>query len=116
MYICTIKINNNFKTLNKMRTSKELRTEIEKLQQELHKVVTLEKQEKEQLLKTKFSQVSTIDSFESDGIIEWDTTYNVFHNGLDFDFDTPLGERDLDNRRSLLFEMEEQGLCCVTEY
>lgn len=96
-------------------TAQELRHQIVTLQAQLSVLVAKEKTEKLAELTAKFSQVSTVFSTESDGLREWDTSYKVFHSGLDFDFSKSLSERDHDGRRSLLFELEEQGLCAVVE-
>jgi len=96
-------------------TAKELRNPIATLQSQLSVLVASEKTANLAELTAKFSQVSKVTSFESNGLREWDTVLTVFHSGLDFDFSQSLSERDHDGRRSLLFELEEQGLCAVVE-
>lgn len=96
-------------------TQQELRRQIAVLQAELKSLVASEKATKLAELKAKFSQVSTVNSCETDGLNEWESVLIVFHSGIDFDFSQCLTERDHDGRRSLLFELEEQGLCVVVE-
>lgn len=63
--------------------------------------------------KLKFSQVSTVNSMESDGISDWDELWTIHHNGLDIDLSTTLTERDLDGRKEKLEELEEQELIFI---
>lgn len=96
-----------------MKTASQLQKEIALLQGELASLLKVAALEKEAALAAKFPKKDTVVSYESDGIEEREITYAVHHNGIEFDFETALSERDHDGRRELLFELEEQGLCAV---
>lgn len=67
---------------------------------------------KEQLMKYKF--ISLIEAEESDGIKEWFNTLVVLHNGLEFDFNQPIGAKDLNGQEALLYALQDQGKCLIT--